>query len=234
MINSPDNFDSTWDEIYQKGHRHQNRYPFDTVVRFVFSHSPKDIPRNEVSVFEIGCGVGNNLWFAAREGFQVSGIDASKAAINLATKRFDEEGLKGDLRVGDANQLPYDDNCFDIAIDRAALSHTPKETITKSIDEIHRVLKPGGKFHFNPFGDRCSSAQRLAHNSNDKDGNLTDISDGYLAGAGLASVYSRDDVERLFENGWELLSMMCIEHTNMNEPLFMKHEEWIVIAEKTG
>lgn len=228
------NFDPVWDDLYKGDQRHLNRYPFDTVVQFVFSQRPKNLSNDSVRVLEVGCGAGNNLWFAAREGFQVAGIDASETAINLTRKRFHAEGLSGDFRVCDARILPFDDASFDLAIDRAALSHTPKKTISQSIAEINRILKPGGKFHFNPFGDRCSSAQRHAHNPEDEDGTLTDITDGLLIGAGFASVYSRIDVEALLSHGWNLLSLKRIEYTDMNEPNFMVHEEWIAIAEKTG
>jgi SAM-dependent methyltransferase len=228
------NFDPVWNDLYQGDQRHQNRYPFDTVVQFVFSQRPKNKINKNIHVLEVGCGAGNNLWFAAREGFQVAGIDASETAINLTQKRFKDEGLSGDFRIGDASVLPFDDASFDLAIDRAALSHTSKKTISQSIAEIHRVLKPGGKFHFNPFGDRCSSAQRHAHNADDEGGTLTDITDGLLNGAGLASVYSRIDVEALLSQDWNLLSLKRIEYTDMNEPSFMVHEEWIVIAEKKG
>ncbi len=234
MSETSTNFDATWDDIYQRGQRHQNRYPFDTVVQFVFSQCPKDIPRSDVEILEVGCGAGNNLWFAAREGFRVTGIDASKPAVNLAIERFDEDGLQGDIRIGDANHLPFDGESFDLVIDRAALSHTQKNTIARSIGEIHRVLKPGGKFHFNPFGDCCSSAQRHAHDAADTGGALTNITDGFLKDAGLACVYSRTDIEALFEQGWNLLSLKRIEYTYMNAPLFMIHEEWVAIAEKVA
>ena len=76
-------FDAIWERLYQAGGRHRNRYPFDSVVQFVFRHRPKDVPVNEVRILEVGCGAGNNLWFAALEGFQVTGIDASETAIDL-------------------------------------------------------------------------------------------------------------------------------------------------------
>ena len=52
----------------------------------------------------------NNIWFAAREGYDVTGIDASKAAILFAKKRFDADGLKCNLKIGDFSALPFDDN----------------------------------------------------------------------------------------------------------------------------
>ena len=36
-------------------------------------------------------------------------------------KRFEREGLSGDLRVGNFTSLPFDDNSFDLVIDRASL-----------------------------------------------------------------------------------------------------------------
>jgi len=94
------NPDPIWEsEIYSQGH-HLNRYPFDAVVSFLFRYRPRDKPREQTDVLEIGCGAGNNLWFAAREGFRVAGIDGSESAISFAQKRFESEKLSGDLRVG--------------------------------------------------------------------------------------------------------------------------------------
>ena len=103
-------FNPIWEkEIYGQG-RQLGRYPYDAVVSFVFRYAPRDRERSAVRILEIGCGAGNNLWFAAREGFSVTGIDGSATAIDYARKRFAEEGLSGDLRVGDFTALPFEDN----------------------------------------------------------------------------------------------------------------------------
>ena len=47
------------------------------------------------------CEAGNNLWFAAREGFRGAGTDGSPSAIEYASKRLADEGLTGDLHAGD-------------------------------------------------------------------------------------------------------------------------------------
>jgi hypothetical protein len=67
-MSSERTFDPVWDEIYGQG-RHFNHYPYDAVVSFVFNNRPGDRPRDQVRVLEVACGAGNNLWFAAREGF---------------------------------------------------------------------------------------------------------------------------------------------------------------------
>jgi SAM-dependent methyltransferase len=61
-------------------------------------------------VLEVGCGSGVFLRAAADRGAEVSGIDASEALIELASRRVPE----ADLRVGDLQFLPYDDGVFDL------------------------------------------------------------------------------------------------------------------------
>src|SRR5262245_53509995 len=122
MDQSSRTFDPIWeDAIYGQGQK-ISRYPFDIVVTFVYRNYPRHKPRHDVRILEVGCGSGNNLWFAAREGFQVAGIDGSSSAIAYAQKRFAEEGLTGDLRVGDFTQLPFESDSFDLAIDRGSLT----------------------------------------------------------------------------------------------------------------
>lgn len=105
----------------------------------------------ETKILEVGCGSGNNLWFCAREGFQVTGMDKDRDAIAWAKERFADERLKADLRWQDLTfGLPFQDNTFDLVIDRAALTYYYQADET--IEEIHRVLVPGGKFLFTPYG----------------------------------------------------------------------------------
>lgn len=227
-----DSFDACWEDLYAAG-RHTNRYPFDSVVRFMFLDRPRDLPIPETRVLEVGCGAGNNLWFAAREGFDVTGIDGSESAIGFARRRFEAEGLKGDLRVGDFTALPFEDSSFHMAIDRAALSQTPGWAIRKAIAEVRRVLKPGGRFHLNCYSDRSSSAQRDAHARRDPDGLMHDVSAGSLAGVGQICTYGKNQVEDLFTEGWNINSLVHVEQTEMNRARFEIHAEWLVIAERT-
>ena len=87
-----------WEDAYRNGHR--QAYPWDAVVSFVMRNAPRDRPRDQVRILEVGCGTASNLWFASREGFNVSGIDISSDAIQFARTWFEREGLKGDLREG--------------------------------------------------------------------------------------------------------------------------------------
>src|SRR5262245_61086961 len=134
-------FDPIWNQLYSEG-RNLVRYPFDFVVVFMARYAPKDRPRKDVRVLEIACGPGNHIWFLAREGFTAAGIDGSEPAIRYAQQRLANEGLEADLRVGDFTALPWENESFDIAIDRGGIVCTGMTSGKKAVDEIQRVLKP--------------------------------------------------------------------------------------------
>jgi len=173
------NPDPVWEsEIYSQGH-HLNRYPFDAVVSFLFRWRPRDKARGGTDVLEIGCGACNNLWFAAREGFRVAGIDGSESAISFAQKRFESEKLCGDLRVGNFLELPWGNETFDIGIDRGALVCVGHDAQCVAVEEMRRVLRLGGVFFFNGYSDEHTSAQsgEPLH-----DGRIANIHAGTLVG----------------------------------------------------
>ena len=94
-------------------------------------------------VLEIGCGLGTDGVRFAKAGADYTGIDLTDAAIELARKRFELSGLRGELRVSDAENLDFADESFDLVYSHGVLHHTPD--IARAVSEIHRVLKPGGR-----------------------------------------------------------------------------------------
>jgi SAM-dependent methyltransferase len=221
--------DPIWEtKIYSQGH-HLNRYPFDAVVSFLFRWRPRDKPRGEAHVLEIGCGAGNNLWFAAREGFRVAGIDGSESAISYAQKRFESEKLSGDLRVGNFLELPWDSETFDIGIDRGSLVCVGHDAQRVAVDEMRRVLRPGGIFFFNGYSDAHTSARSGELLS---DGRITNIQAGSLVGVGALGFNSKNQIEMLFANGWEILKLEHLSLTDFSPQGTGIHAEWRVVARK--
>lgn len=96
-----------------------------------------------LKVLEIGCGMGTDGAQFAAAGADYTGIDLTEAAIELARKRFELSGLKGQFRVADAENLDFADQSFDLVYSHGVLHHTPD--IEAAVGEIHRVLKPGGR-----------------------------------------------------------------------------------------
>jgi len=83
----------------------------DTVVRSVLDPIPGE------RLLDIGCGDGTHLLMFNRIGLDVTGVDASADMVETARSRL---GHRSHLRVGVAEDLPFDDNEFDLA----ALIHT--------------------------------------------------------------------------------------------------------------
>jgi len=101
---------------------------------------------SETKILDIGCGTGRTTHVFERMGFNVVGIDLTKAFVNHA-QTFAPEA---DFIAGDACSLPFRDETFQYAcfsyngIDDIS----PEENRYKALREIHRVLNPGGIFIF--------------------------------------------------------------------------------------
>jgi ubiquinone/menaquinone biosynthesis C-methylase UbiE len=95
-------------------------------------------------IVDIAAGPGSLALLAAREGAMVSAIDFSEAMVANLLRRAKEFGLTlADVRVGDGQNLPYDDNLFDGAFSMVGLIFFPDRAA--GFREMYRVLKPGRK-----------------------------------------------------------------------------------------
>lgn len=219
--------DPVWEEKYKAGH--VQRYPWDSVVSFVFRNAPRDKPRSEISILEVGCGTGSNLWFMAREGFRAAGIDASPSAISVAKARMEAEALQVDLRVGSYTKLPFPDAYFDLAVDRAALTCVGASVAKQAVQELRRTLKPGGLILFNPYS--AAHGSRISGEVGE-DGLTYGIKAGTLQGVGHIRFYSRQDVYALFADGFEVMTCQHLELKDETAPPEETHTEWRVIARR--
>ena len=94
-------------------------------------------------VVEIGVGLGTDFIQFARAGAVLSGIDLTPASIELARRRLALEDLDAELRVADAENLPFSDESFDFAYSWGVLHHTP-DTF-RAVREAIRVTRAGGR-----------------------------------------------------------------------------------------
>jgi SAM-dependent methyltransferase len=147
----------TWHPIWESIFANRSswgKYPPEELIRFIAANYYAAEPRNAVKVLEIGCGPGGGpSWYVAREGFAYYGIDGSSTAIEKAKKRFAEENLNGEFKVGDLARLPWPDAKFDAVIDVACLQHNSENDAETILGEVHRVLKDGGR-HFSLTASR--------------------------------------------------------------------------------
>src|SRR5918996_4952321 len=98
-------------------------------------------------VLEVGCGIGTDLVRFAKGGAIVTGVDLSKTAIDLARKNFEWNDVAArELRVANAEELPYADASFDVVYGHGVLQYTADPH--RLVRECHRVLRAGGEAIF--------------------------------------------------------------------------------------
>lgn len=94
-------------------------------------------------LLEIGCGTGTDLLQFARGGAEVTGLDLTPRSIEVARQRFAVYGCAGTFAIGDAENLAFPDESFDVVYSFGVLHHTP-DTVS-AVREVHRVLRRGGR-----------------------------------------------------------------------------------------
>jgi ubiquinone/menaquinone biosynthesis C-methylase UbiE len=95
-------------------------------------------------LLEVGCGIGTDLLRFARGGARVTGVDLSQTAIDLALANFEQHQVAADdLRVANAEALPFPDATFDVVYGHGVIQYTADAP--RLIRECHRVLRPGGQ-----------------------------------------------------------------------------------------
>ena len=94
-------------------------------------------------LLEVGCGVGIDLIRFSRDGAVVTGVDLAEKAIELARKNFELNGIGGSLRVMNGEHLEFQDSSFDVVYAHGVIQYTADAQ--RMIDEIYRVVKPGGE-----------------------------------------------------------------------------------------
>lgn len=99
-------------------------------------------------VIDLGSGAGLDAFVARRtvgaEGF-VLGVDMTEAMVEKARANAEQLGYENvEFRLGDIEDLPVEDDAFDLALSNCVLNLVPDKA--QAFREIHRVLRPGGRF----------------------------------------------------------------------------------------
>lgn len=102
-----------------------------------------EITGKGMKVLDAGCGTGQTAAYLAQsEPCHVTALDSSPLMVEKAKARFSSLGLRVDSVVGDVENLPFRDHCFDVVLSESVITFT--DTLS-SIRELKRVLNPEGK-----------------------------------------------------------------------------------------
>lgn len=109
----------------------------------------------QLRVLDVGCGGGLLSEQFAGLGCQVTGIDQSVPSLDAAKARANTMDLQIEYLQGNAELLPFPDQSFDVVCCCDVLEHL--DSVDVVIQELSRVLKPGGLFFFDTINRTLAS-----------------------------------------------------------------------------
>jgi len=176
-----------WEKVYEaEATPWDVGQPEDALVEFIDSGLVKPC-----RVLEIGCGNGNDAIFLAKKGFDVTVIDISKRAIEIAKERAKNANVKCNFIAEDATDLKSVPGKFDFVYDRACFHFIPEEKRGKYVQTVKKFLIKGGYFFLIV--------------SSDKDA----VKGPYQ--------FSKEDIEKIFGNDFDILDIRLITLTQHKE-----------------
>lgn len=125
---------NTWQTHYKRD-RSRLGFPDENVVRF-FEKFKRNHSIDNLLVLDHGCGSGRHLAYLRESGYKAVGVDYSFEAATMNKKTV----------VSYAEELGFRDNSFDIVLSWGVLHYLSRKKIENAINEIYRLLKPGGTF----------------------------------------------------------------------------------------
>jgi SAM-dependent methyltransferase len=111
-------------------------------------------PQPGERVLDLACGTGvvtRHLAPVVGPGGSIVGVDINPAMLEVARGASTAPGVSVEWREADAQQLPLEPDSFDLAMCQQGLQFVPDRL--KALREVHRVLKPGGRFAFSVWCD---------------------------------------------------------------------------------
>ena len=100
-------------------------------------------PAPESKVLDVAGGNGNATLAFARRWCEVTSTDYVQSLLDNGQRRAEAEGLHVEFQTADAENLPFDDEAFDIVTSTFGVMFTPNQT--KAAGELTRVCRSGGK-----------------------------------------------------------------------------------------
>lgn len=94
---------------------------------------------------DLGCGLGRHAVYMGKHGFEVTAFDLSDEAVQATRNWAERENLQIESRTGNMLALPFKNDSFDCIIAYNVIYHTDTIGFQTALEEIRRVLRPGGE-----------------------------------------------------------------------------------------
>jgi cyclopropane fatty-acyl-phospholipid synthase-like methyltransferase len=191
-------------------------YPAEPMVRLTARFIQRrtgidsyDLERPTERVLDVGCGNGNHVLFFAEQGLSATGVDISESAIELGRQRAAETGLDVDFKIGDAADLSWGSETFDLVVSDGVLDHVSFSEAKSILAEIRRVSTPDAYIFLSlrsTADSECGRGEKVKENT-------YILKQGYEKGM-LQHFFDRRSIEELLD-GYEIFD---IEHLKREYP----------------
>jgi len=220
-----------WDAVYNQ--RFMTMwYPNEDIIRFCalliqkkLTHDRYEVKRKVERVLDLGCGNGRHAMYFASQGFKAAGVDISEQAITWAKDWANREHLDVDFRVSDIVDLPYEPATFDVVVSHGVLDHVTSEVAQRAVQEVHRVLKPGGLFYCD-----LRSIEDYEYGAGRPTGHNEFILDGGYERGLTQHFFDKEEVDRLFDGLFGIIYIELHEH-KMGPDFKSKFSRWVLATE---
>lgn len=129
-----------WDKKYEEEGKRWGDDPSDAAIRFV-----NMLPDTAKYILDVGCGYGRDSLYFASKGYQVTGVDPSTKAVELAFSSVTDPKMNIEFFPDDCTALSFPSENVD-AVWSSNVVHLLEagEERSRAVEEMTRVLKPGG------------------------------------------------------------------------------------------
>ena len=145
-------------------------------------------------VLDVGCGTGTLAIMTKQlhPDAEVVGIDADAKILSIARAKAAKTGMKLTFDQGMADELPYPDSSFDRVLSSLFLHHLSNENKLRTLREVRRVLRTGGRLDVVDFGPPRTFYSRVIArvivNNEEVAANLQGLLPGMFCEAGFQNV----------------------------------------------